>query len=93
MMRRAVGVMVCLCLAGCEPSYDDQLDALNKLVAERRMGISEDYWLTKTNAFGQADRVALVFGLMGDAEFCQDLATLYMQKYPADRYYCLAANR
>ncbi|WP_168734436.1 hypothetical protein [Ollibium composti] len=73
-------------------TYQDQLDTLTDLVKKKKLGETPDYWLTKTNFFGAADRVALVFGLMGDLEFCQDLADLYERKYPQSNYYCLPAN-
>lgn len=73
-------------------TYQDQLDNLSKVVKKGKIGGSTDYWLTKTNFFGDADRVALVFGLMDDLEFCQDLATLYSRKYANSRYYCVPAN-
>lgn len=73
-------------------TYQDQLDTLTDLVKKEKIGGSTDYWLTKTNFFGDADRVALVFGVMSDLEFCQDLAKLYTQKYPGSDYYCLPAN-
>ncbi|MGB3389484.1 MAG: hypothetical protein WBA88_16035 [Pseudaminobacter sp.] len=73
-------------------TYQDQLDNLMDAVKKKKIGGTTDYWLTKTNFFGDADRVALVFGLMGDLEFCQDIAELYMLKYPQSKYYCLAAN-
>ena len=73
-------------------TYDDQLDALTDAVKKNKIGMTPDYWLTKTNFAGQPDRVALIFGVIGDREFCEDLANLYMGKYPADRYYCTAAN-
>jgi|GEM_PF-5988975 len=73
-------------------TYQDQLGTLTDLVRKKKIGGATDYWLAKTNFLGESDRVALVFGLMGDLEFCQDLATLYMQKYPQSRYYCLPAN-
>lgn len=73
-------------------TYQDQLDTLTELVKKKKIGQTQDYWLTKSNIAGEPDRVALVFGLWGDLEFCEDLASLYMGKYPASRYYCLAAN-
>lgn len=73
-------------------TYEDELGALTDMVKKKKIGSTADYWLTKANFFGDADRVALVFGLMGDLQFCQDLADLYKQKYPQSGYYCLPAN-
>lgn len=73
-------------------TYQDQINTLTDLVKKRKIGGSPDYWLTKTNFMGEADRVALVFGLMNDLEFCQDLAALYTRKYAQSEYYCLPAN-
>lgn len=73
-------------------TYQDQLDILTESVKKKKIGETSDYWLTKTNFFGEPDRVALVFGILGDQEFCQDLAELYAHKYPRSNYYCLPAN-
>lgn len=66
---------------------------LKTLVAAHKIGQTADYWLTKRNFLGEPDQVALIFGIWGDFEFCSDLATLYMQKYPGDTYYCMPANQ
>ena len=41
---------------------------------------------------GDWEKVTLVFGLTDDSEFCDDLAQLYMGKYPLDKYRCMPAN-
>lgn len=73
-------------------TYEDQFEILADHVNKKKIGSTPDFWLTKTSIFGSQDRVALVFGLLGDDEFCQDIAELYMQKYPDSHYYCLPAN-
>lgn len=73
-------------------TYEDQLAILSDHVEKKKIGITRDYWLTKTDLSGAPDRVALIFGMWGDEEFCQELADLYMGKYPQSRYYCLSAN-
>lgn len=86
-----VGALV-LCLAGCDDSLESQRASLDKFVAKSRIGSSSDVWLTKFNALGDWERVALIFGFMDDREFCEDIAQLYMKKYPVDRYRCDRAN-
>lgn len=73
-------------------TYEDQLEILTEHVKKKKIGTTPDYWLTKTDLAGLPDRVALIFGLWGDQQFCQDLAELYMQKYPKSQYFCMAAN-
>jgi len=86
------GCVLCLSLAGCSDSLEDQQARIEKFVKSNRYGNSADQWLIKRNAFGDFEKVALVFGFMNDSEFCEDIATLYMGKYPRDRYICLPAN-
>lgn len=73
-------------------TYEDQLEILTELVKKKKIGKTPDFWLTKTNIAGEEDRVALVFGLWGDDQFCRDIADLYMLKYTQSQYYCLPAN-
>lgn len=79
-------------LAGCDQSYEDQIKALEKFASKSRIGSSSDQWLMKYNALGQWEKVALVFGFMADVEFCDEVAELYMSKYPSSRYMCFPAN-
>ncbi len=90
--RTALGCVLCLIVAGCSDSLEDQHERLEKFVKTHRVGSSSDMWLMKHNAFGDWERVTLVFGFMDDREFCDDIADLYMQKYPLDKYLCVRAN-
>jgi hypothetical protein len=92
-MRCALAVAaLAITAAGCEPTYDDQVLALERLLSKAAIGSSRDYWLVKASSLAANDRVALIFGLGNDYAFCHDLAELYMQQYPADRYVCFPAN-
>lgn len=79
-------------LFGCKDSLESQHERIEKFVKTNRIGSGSDAWLIKHNTFGDFERVALVFGFINDSEFCQDIAELYMKKYPADRYICMLAN-
>lgn len=92
-IKTAIGMLaIAFMLVGCSDSLEDQTARLEKFVTANKYGSSRDYWLVKRSMFGSLDKAALVFGLMDDQEFCEDLAKLYMSKYPADRYFCLPAN-
>ena len=83
----ALGAMV----AGCAESYDQQTDRLYSFAKRHQIGSSSDFYLVKRGLAGP-DRVALVFGMASDSTFCFELAQFYMEKYPADTYWCEAAN-
>lgn len=78
-------------LSGCGQSYDSQSARLSRFVGLNKVGSSADYYLVK-HGMGGPERVALVYGFASDFEFCVEVATLYSEKYPADRYTCEAAN-
>jgi hypothetical protein len=80
-------------LAGCETTLDDQVEAFEKFVSKGQVGYSPDFYLAKRNILGEWENVALIYGYADDHEVCQDLAELYVQKYPMDEYTCLQANR
>lgn len=88
----ACAIIVAILLAGCSDSLQDQMARLEKFVNAHQYGSSKDVWLIKKNAFGDFEKVALVFGFMSDREFCEEVADLYMKKYPADKYICFPAN-
>ncbi len=79
-------------LSSCSGSLEDQSAKLDAFVKGNRYGTSADVWLVKHNAFGENERVTLVFGFLDDFSFCAEIAELYMQKYPADQYRCQLAN-
>lgn len=79
-------------LAACGEVEDARRFAFDKFVANNRVGSGPDYWLVKYNAFAQYERIALVFGFVEDFGFCQEVADLYMRKYPMDKYSCEKAN-
>lgn len=95
-IKAAMGALLALrgvvVLVGCKDSLEDQVAAWEKFVSKNRYGSDADVWLVKHNAFGDWERVALIFGFTDDRSFCDDVATLHMKKYPADRYRCDKAN-
>ena len=50
-------------------------------------GEKGDYHLVKVS-FAGAHPVALMFGFVDDASFCEEVAELYMRRYPGDLYRC-----
>jgi len=77
--------------AGCTPSYEDQSEALSKFALGNQIGSSPDYFLVKYGMAGP-ERIALIYGMAPDVEFCQDIADSYMAKYPNSTYTCELAN-
>lgn len=53
---------------------------------------NSDFWLIKANAIGGPIKVALFFGASDDEFSCLEVAEIYNQKIPRDRYICEAAN-
>jgi uncharacterized lipoprotein NlpE involved in copper resistance len=84
--------IVILLLVGCSNSLDSQTFRLATFIKYNQMGSSRDYWLVKHNLLGDLEKVSLIFGFADDREFCEEVASLYMKKYPASRYLCTAAN-
>lgn len=94
-MRKSTVLLLAVLLGvtGCEPSLEDQIEGFEKFVAKGQVGYSPDFYLAKKNMRGDWENVALIYGYGDDHEVCQDLAELYVQKYPSDEYTCLQANR
>lgn len=78
-------------LSSCS-NYDSQVSRLETFVAWNKLGSSQDVWLIVRNAFGESEKVALIFGFMDDYEFCSEVAEMYGKRYPARRYMCSYAN-
>ena len=86
---RTLVIFAVLGLAACTwDTFEDRREAFQRQVAKSPIGISPDYYLTKNGD----DRVALVFGMGDDFEFCTELADLYMSRYPLDKYSCVPAQ-
>ncbi len=64
-----LSIFAALLLAGCNDKLENQRVTLDKFVEKNRFGSGSDAWLTKYNALGDWERVALVFGFMDDREF------------------------
>lgn len=84
-------LLVPLLLVGCNNDYESQRSKVEKLFSSNKIGLSTDFYLVKSS-FGTPDRVAVVFGFMDDGAFCNEIATMYMNRYPSDQYYCAPAN-
>lgn len=82
---------VCL-LGGCTETYDDQAASLYRHVEKNRIGTSSDYYLVKLSGLAGPERVALLYAMTDDFEFCNEIAEFYMEKYPSTRYTCEKAN-
>lgn len=92
MRTRTLAVLAGILLIAACTDIQSQLSRLDAFVRWNKIGSSSDFWLLKYNLLGEWERVTLVFGFLDDRAFCQDIATLYMQKYPAERYTCEKAN-
>lgn len=79
-------------IAACSDSLDDQVARLENHVSKNRVGGDADVWLMKYNAFGEWEKVVLIFGYMHDYDFCVEIAGMYQGRYPAERYSCRLAN-
>jgi len=84
--------MFAIILSGCSDSYESQSARVDKFFSKNKIGSGVDYFLVK-QSFAGPERVAVIYGFMSDSEFCNEVAALYMTKYPRDRYFCEAANR
>jgi len=89
---KALAIALAALLSSCGEAGDARRFAFEKFIANNRVGSAPDYWLVKYNALAQYERVALVFGFIEDFAFCQEVAELYMRKYPSDHYSCEKAN-
>ena len=91
-MRLAAIACLMLLVSGCSDSYESQTWRLATVMKYNKIGSSRDYWLVKYNFFGDWEKVSLIFGFMDDRAFCEEIAALYVKKYPSDKYMCMAAN-
>ncbi len=80
-----------LFITSCTPSYEEQSEKLSKFIKGNQIGSSPDYFLVKYGMAGP-ERVALIYGMAPDLEFCQEIAQTYMTKYPGSTYQCELAN-
>lgn len=71
---------------------ESQTKRMETFASKNKMGSDSDYFLVKYNLLNEWEKVALVFGFMNDAEFCKEVAEMYMQKYPLSKYSCVRAN-
>jgi hypothetical protein len=72
--------------------YTEQVKRL-EAIAKNEIGVSQNVWLVKRNAFGEYEKTTLVFGYMDDFAFCAEIAQLYMQNFPPDEYSCIPVTK
>lgn len=87
-----IAAVTALALSGCGDSHDRQVGRLEWFLSWNKVGSSRDHLLVKSGFAGR-DPVAVVFGFMDDGAFCNEVAQMYMQRYPSDRYYCEPVNK
>lgn len=87
-----LAILAALGLSACTPSLDDQQDKLGRFVAKNRYGSSPDYYLVRLSGIAGPERVALMYAMTDDLEFCSEIAGFYMEKYPESRYTCEKGN-
>ncbi len=78
-------------LSACNPNTDDQNEAIEAFYKENKIGSGDDYFLVKDGFDGKIN-VAVFFGMSDDQSLCNEMAALYMTKYPGTLYYCAPAN-
>lgn len=79
-------------LLSCQISLEESTSRLENFVGSNKVGYGQDVWMIKQNAFGQYEKVGLVFGYVDDMEFCSEVATMYNSRYPRARMTCMFAN-
>jgi hypothetical protein len=84
-MRQLFVILLGLLLASCS-DYDSQLRRLETFVSWNRIGSAGDVWIIKLNAFGQNEKVGLIFGFMDGHQFCREIAEMYMRRFPRASY-------
>ncbi len=89
----AVGVAVTLTIVGVQPRNDGSDLSLERFVSKKRIGIGADVWLVQSSMIDEQrfDKIALVFGVLGDMEICQQLVAALAQEFP-NSYKCTIAN-
>lgn len=80
-------------LSGCKKSYSDKVSGIETYFAKGKTGDAPDYFLiNNTELVGQV-KVAVIFGLIDNREFCSKIAELYMREYTLSHYFCIPANK
>ena len=87
-MRRT---LVILLLGSLLASCGDSGSKLERFSERNKVGDSSDYWLEIDNAFGDWERVALIFAYYDDEEGCSDIASALSKEYGRS-YRCSKAN-
>lgn len=88
-----IGTLGALSVATTSPATEEMV-RFEAFVAENRPTAYPSYWLAYLNRMDQLENVTLVFGFVDNQGFCEDIARLYMERYPSEagRYFCTAAN-
>ena len=82
-----------LFLTGCEETYEEKVKELSSFVKDNELG-GTDYFLEKRGEIFQSEwyPVSLMFGFSSDNEVCNDLKQYLENRYPGERYRCVAGN-
>lgn len=89
---KTTALIAAIFLAGCSPSYEDQQAKIERFAKANRFGDYQDMWLVRDGMFA-TERVALIYAMGPDSEFCAELAQMYNEKYPTGAVYsCEPAN-
>ena len=82
-----------LFLTGCEETYEEKVEELSSFVKDKEFG-GTDYFLEKRGEIFRDEwyPVSLMFGFSSDNEVCNDLKQYLENRYPGERYRCVAGN-
>ncbi len=58
-------------------------------VRDLKVGEGPDCWLEIKNAFGEWEKIALIFGYMDDFEACEEFAKLARGEFKSREYRCV----
>ena len=66
--------------------------AIARAVQANEPKTSREYWISTINAFGDKETVGLIFGMMDNLAFCDEVMRSYRNRYPNNRFFCEPAN-
>lgn len=89
----AIGAAIAFTLIGVQPRNDGSDLSLEMFVSKQPIGFGADVWLVQSSMIDEQkyDKIALVFGVLGDMEICQQLVQALSEEFP-NSYKCVTAN-